>query len=875
MISCLFGELEIDVEEGGDHDCLRAVWTIREGEREDSNDEEALCESLRYFYKRADGELFQFALRDEHEDIVIDAMSEHVAPVSGTKTVLLEHLACREVLEILKNEFEEEEETSGGQNVSFCDEDTVIDEGTCGEMNDLSDKEPTNVPSQEWTAKERKWFETHWSFDLSGQETQVRGTEGELYQCFGFLPTNEPSRKWTPGESDWYSTHWTLDHVAMNGRCGRHNGNSVTDKSISGEYVLGRPPKKPGGWFRTWFFLLILWIAVGSVECKKEEDDSMPGEAGKLRNYCDGKIFLIMIGMGIVASRRKLCELCKIFLIGLLLAEPYECALKSFAEGNGMEQLNCRTARTVLWERLVRGTLYMEENDLISFKEVKEDPEARVTQFFMRVEKEIAELLAHHSCHQKNVLRMYILSLHKSNKSKGEPVLKMDAYFYYLSFWVIIVTGLDSWRGHFVFYEQIFDVIEWFRLKLICICKILAVKLFLHILWDNRRWALKNWKHFEPRFGHIRAPTENVLSGVWCVMLKRSLRLSLACWQNVVTVPKYNVLRMARGIHACLLEFRCGWSEKWSRARRKVVQDAALCSMVIVTFLLNNSRVLMGGLRLCWLIAGSYLVDCIWSAKLLFRKINLRNGVDRNQEGNTHDERSGARPGDCRTEDDNTATTAAETLEEIDHVVECLSASSVTDLEGGGCNWSIMVNGTRYFGHLRSEGKSRSSMEKMEDSQVSPQGETVKERNRRLLRHDRAFRQHVAKVRGKKCKRDGKLQAVKEEEVTSIMVSSTAEGDHGSREGEPEEKEEFTWAARRRDIVSFLRKRTKLSRNTRRFSSDYQGAKAARRMSPSGKVVSVKKGATSAAVVEIIQLYSCSASRYLMFGSNRRYKPGD
>ena len=143
LISCLSGELEIVVEEGGDHDGLRAVWTIREGEREDSNDEEAFYESLRYFYKRADGELFQFALREEHEDIVVDAMSEHVAPVSGTKTVILKHLACRKVLEFLKNQFEEEEKTSGGQNVSFCGEDTDINEGTGGEINDFSDKEPT------------------------------------------------------------------------------------------------------------------------------------------------------------------------------------------------------------------------------------------------------------------------------------------------------------------------------------------------------------------------------------------------------------------------------------------------------------------------------------------------------------------------------------------------------------------------------------------------------------------------------------------------------------------------------------------------------------------------------------------------------------
>ena len=199
----------------------------------------------------------------------------------------------------------------------------------------------------------------------------MRGTEGELDRCFGLLPTNEPFRKWTPEESDWYSTHWTRDHVAMNDRCGRQNGNSATDKSCSGEYMLDRPPKKPGGLLRTSLFLLILWIAVGSVECKKEEggvfEDSAPGNESSNESFKEGldrgkfhvgQNVLSLILVGITASRCKLWELAKIFPIGLHLVDPYEDALELFFERNNIkERANCRMVQSVFWTSLVRDTL--------------------------------------------------------------------------------------------------------------------------------------------------------------------------------------------------------------------------------------------------------------------------------------------------------------------------------------------------------------------------------------------------------------------------------------------------------------------------------------------------------------------------------------
>ena len=77
----------------------------------------------------------------------------------------------------------------------------------------------------------------------------------------------------------------------------------------------------------------------------------------------------------------------------------------------------------------------------------------------------------------------------------------------------------------------------------------------------------------------------------------------------------------------------------------------------------------------------------------------------------------------------------------------------------------------------------------------------------------------------------------------------------------------------RQDIVSFLRRMRTVSRRGRIDRG--QGARAVRRTRPIVQIRFVGWDAVSRSCVGVIQLYSCGASRYLMFGSNRRYKPGD
>ena len=95
--------------------------------------------------------------------------------------------------------------------------------------------------------------------------------------------------------------------------------------------------------------------------------------------------------------------------------------------------------------------------------------------------------------------------------------------------------------------------------------------------------------------------------------------------------------------------------------------------------------------------------------------------------------------------------------------------------------WSIVVNDTRYVGHLRSE---KSSVSKLEDTDgavcfCSPHPETTKERNRRLLIQDRLVQAELEKtVKSKhssKCSRCvGMLLVIDEEYATDEADRSTS-----------------------------------------------------------------------------------------------------
>ena len=196
-----------------------------------------------------------------------------------------------------------------------------------------------------------------------------------------------------------------------------------------------------------------------------------------------------------------------------------------------------------------------------------------------------------------------------------------------------------------------------------------------------------------------------------------------------------------------------------------------------------------------------------------------------------------------------------------------------------GANCCIVVNGTRYVGHLRA-GKSygsklemevghlragRSSVSKleMEESVVAFPRETKKERNRRLLSEDRKIQS--VRVKTRRSKRSDK--SVKQEGNGSTSERGGVKADKlVATEDSP-----MVWV-RSKEAESFLRRKfrgsCKIGGIMRRIRKRV-GKKKRKRIRWRGWKV-VRKNFT-----RVIKWYSCSAVRYARFKSNRRYKPGN
>ena len=85
--------------------------------------------------------------------------------------------------------------------------------------------------------------------------------------------------------------------------------------------------------------------------------------------------------------------------------------------------------------------------------------------------------------------------------------------------------------------------------------------------------------------------------------------------------------------------------------------------------------------------------------------------------------------------------------------------------------------------------------------------------------------------------------------------------------------EDSTSYLRRREVEVILRRKSKLCGGTRRASSRFRERVTQGRVKRKGLFGRHK--AAGETVADIIVLCSCSASRYVMFRSNRRFKPGD
>ena len=176
------------------------------------------------------------------------------------------------------------------------------------------------------------------------------------------------------------------------------------------------------------------------------------------------------------------------------------------------------------------------------------------------------------------------------------------------------------------------------------------------------------------------------------------------------------------------------------------------------------------------------------------------------------------------------------------------------------------MNGTQYISHQLPKASSQLISSEDDDMSCAP-GETVKERNRRLLTHDRLTRTGSRKNRSQKSRSGGThyggaLQAVEEENTSqkddgreSVGVDISANND--------DKTEHLIRVVRQRMVMIFPRKKCGLSggaRRTRQQSRKRIDQRRERIAMSFGQKCSVGRP-----VKDIISLYSCSLFRYAMF----------
>jgi len=233
-------------------------------------------------------------------------------------------------------------------------------------------------------------------------------------------------------------------------------------------------------------------------------------------------------------------------------------------------------------------------------------------------------------------------------------------------------------------------------------------------------------------------------------------------------------------------------------------------------------------------------------------------------------------------EDGGTVATAIESVGDASSMsasasTPVLSVDSCSVSSSDSAEWSLVVNGTRYFGHLRPERRFVTDLEDMNDSGGRFPRETTKERNRRLLIQDRVNQARLDKARRSrrvsKCSKQVELLRTIKEERLPGKGDRDESGGRGVRDDDIAVVDDSSSHLRRREIEAILRRKFRLFGVT---------GKAKRRFRKRVKQGRVKRtrwfGRCNTArqrVAGIIMLYSSSASRHAMFRSNRRFKPGD
>ena len=236
--------------------------------------------------------------------------------------------------------------------------------------------------------------------------------------------------------------------------------------------------------------------------------------------------------------------------------------------------------------------------------------------------------------------------------------------------------------------------------------------------------------------------------------------------------------------------------------------------------------------------------------------------------------------------EDRTTTTAAESFEKCSlnsSTVEFKIWSSLDksqfsfDASANECNsCSTPDNGIFYFGSQKpKEIYIRESENRVRDETTS-QGETIKERNRRLLAKDREARLHLktknkSKQLIKHSKQVNNLQSINEE----IVINKDVAMNKGSikRVEKNAEQKELASVDRRWEVEMAERRKQKLFKGALGIRSQSQNK--VKTLKSHEKRIKFEDWNLMMTHAKIILAYSSSAFRYAMFQSNRRFKPGD
>ena len=225
-----------------------------------------------------------------------------------------------------------------------------------------------------------------------------------------------------------------------------------------------------------------------------------------------------------------------------------------------------------------------------------------------------------------------------------------------------------------------------------------------------------------------------------------------------------------------------------------------------------------------------------------------------------------------KMDEDATDATMVESLE-VDSInpsdgnASCVSTlSSCLTICGCNVKWATTVNGVKYYSCARPKSPLAFDVAEANEDLPGSDEETIKERNGRLLRQDRNFR--VGRNKIKNTKRLGRSSNHAQELQTVEEIDISVERPSGKIDISEEEESTTGSCLREIDIEVGRKVNIKKVRHPRGKKIKVRG--------PS--VRGVTPGYWRFVAREfsyIVQLYSCSAARYAMYRSNRRYKPGD